>query len=383
MIIHRMEQLAQKTLLEIPGTSVTLDSLFSGGRDTRSRGARDLRAHIVSQSGVPRWVLPENTRGAVTVLRSWKPYKLKSRLQWSTIIGASRLNAVGSLPGIARATLRYDSSYWCAHVPAFSDSWEVLAYIGNIFPTRKALIFFVDESARVRAVAKVPIYPAAKAAILNEVSMLTKLRDRLPVPGVLFSDEEQGIAAQSWMEGVNIPRRFGREHLDLLTRFGSEISHVRLSDWREEFEERTALLQFVDSSLLKRALVLLEVRDDLKTCVEHGDFVPWNFRRLADGRLTLIDWEWAVENGLPWQDVCRYFYLQDFLFREGRNVWNMLTMNPLLSEYRRRFELSYEAVRRLTIRYLLRYLCDEYAEGNLDRVAYAAHKVSEVLDSPK
>jgi hypothetical protein len=257
----------------------------------------------------------------------------------------------------------------------------MVAYIGNIFPTRKALIFFVDANANVQAVTKVPIYPAAKAAILNEAKILTKLQERLALPKVLFSDEEQGIAAQSWMQGANVSRRFGEEHLEVLSELASETAHVRLSDCREELEERVARLTGVDSELFKRALSLLEAPDEMSACIEHGDFAPWNFRRLADGPLTLIDWEWAVEKGFPWQDVCRYFYLQDFLFREGADVWKILRTNPLLKEYCRRFELPGAAVRGLTIRYLVRYLCEEHAEGNHDRVDYATHKIREVLDS--
>lgn len=382
MTIHSIERATAKPGVAIPGTGVTLDSLFSGKTSGQPPGAtRELRVQIISQGGIPRWVLPANTQRAVTVLRSWKPYKVKSRLKWSAIVGACRLNALSALPGITREIAHYDPSYWGRFLPGFRDSWEMVAYIGNIFPTRKALIFFVDENASVQAVAKVPIYPAAKSAILNEAKILTKLEHRLVVPRVLFSDEEQGIAAQSWMEGANVSRKLGEEHLEVLSAFASETAWVRLSDTRGELEDQVALLRGVDSELLKRALLLLETPEEMRACVEHGDFAPWNFRRLADGQLTLIDWEWAVEDGFPWQDVCRYFYLQDFLFREGSNVWKVLRTNPLLQEYCRRYELSTEAVVGLTVRYLVRYLCEEHAEGNHDRVEYATRKIREILDS--
>ena len=380
MIANITESQNQEHGVKIPGTGVTLDSIFSGHLPG---GTAARRVQIISQGGVPRWVLPENTRRAVTVLKSWRPYKATSRLQWNAIVASCRLNALTALPRVTRETLNCDSSYWRRHLPGFSDAWEMVAYVGNPFPTRKALLFFVDEQAKVRGVAKVPIYAAAKMAILNEARILAKLWDRLPLPQVIFCDEEQGIAAQSWIEGVNISRRFSEEHLELLTGFASENGRVRLSDCRQELEERFAPLGCIDSELLKRALSLLEVRDELRSCVEHGDFVPWNLRRLADGRLTLIDWEWAVEAGFPWQDVCRYFYLQDFLFREAADVWKTMMSHPLLEQYRREFGLSYEAVRGLTIRYLLRYLREEHAEGNQDRVEYAAKKIREVVDSGK
>lgn len=367
--------------LEIPGTGVTLDSIFSGASSGRSPAeAPEVRVQVISQGGVPRWVLPEDTRNVVTVLKSWKPYKATSRLQWKAIIAASKMNALAALPGVAQETVRCDLSYWRRCFPWFSDSWSMVAYIGNPFPTRKAVLFFVNGAAKVRAVAKVPIYPAAREAILNEARILTRLRNRLPLPEVLFMDSEEGIAAQSWMEGVNVSRKFGEEQLALLNCFASEEGRVRLSDCRAGLEARVAQVDGVDPGLLQRALSFLDVRDELRACVEHGDFVPWNLRRLADGRLTLLDWEWAVEEGYPWQDVCRYFYLQDYLFRESADVWEMLVTNPLLAEYRRDFGLSSEAVRGLTLRYLLRYMCDEHAEGNRDRVQYAARRIQEIVN---
>lgn len=368
---------------ENSGPELALGRIFSGGDAREGQAeAAEVRVRIISHAGVPRWVLPEQTRRAVTVLRSWKPYKVTSRLKWGAVVAACRMNAGALLPGLTQAALRCDLSYWREQIPEFSGSWAIVAYIGNASPTRKALLFFVDANASVRAVAKVPITGAAKAAILNEARVLKKLQRRFPVPEVLFFDEREGIAAQSWIEGTNVARKFGAEELDLLTAFGSDGARVRLSNCYAGLQERIASLRSpVDSTLLKRALLLLEPKDELRACLEHGDFAPWNLRRLVDGRLSLIDWEWAVEEGFPWQDVCRYFYMQDYLFRERADVWKSLMTNPLLGEYRRRFDLSVDAVRGLTARYLLRFLCDEDAEGNREPVEYAARKLEEMVEA--
>lgn len=382
MTIHAEQQLEERKA-PIPGTDVSLESIFSGHPATgRTSHLSGLPVHIISHGGVPRWVLPGDTRRALSVLRSWKPYKVTSRAQWGAIVGACRLNALSMLPGVTRETLRCDLSYWRLELSGFSDSWSIVAYIGNPSPTRKTLMFFTDERGKVQAVGKVPIRAEAKAAILNEARVLRKVRDRFPVAEVLFSDEVQGIAAQTWMKGDNVPLEFSAERLDLLTSFGNGNGSVRLSDCREELESQATSLDLpIGPSVLRRALAMLNVRDELRTCLEHGDFVPWNMRRLKDGRLTLIDWEWAVEDGFPWQDVCHYFYLQDYLFQKRADVWRILTTHPLLNEYRRRFGLSPEAVRGLTIRYLLRYMCAEYAEGDADKVEFAARKIKELVEA--
>ena len=382
MTIHAEQQLEESKAI-IPGADVSLESIFSGhpanGRSARSS---ELPVHIISHGGVPRWVLPDDTRRALSVLESWKPYRVTSRLQWSAIVGACRLKALSMLPGVTRETLRCDLSYWHAGIPGFSDSWSIVAYIGNPSPTRTALMFFADALGEVRAVGKVPIKGEARTAILNEASVLRNVHSRFPVAEVLFLDEEQGIAAQSWMEGDNVPLEFTAERLELLMSFRSESGLVRLSGCRDQLERQTASLDLpIEPLVQQRALDLLDVRDELRTCLEHGDFVPWNMRRLKDGRLTLIDWEWAVEEGFPWQDICHYFYLQDYLFQKAANVWEILTTHPLLSEYRRRFGLSPEAVRGLTVRYLLRYICVEYAEGDGDKVEFAARKIKEVVEA--
>lgn len=365
----------------IPGTHLSVDSIFSGlSGSTQGSEATRLPVRIISQFGAPRWILPADARRAIPVLQSWRPYSVKSRMKWGAIVGACRLRALHVLPGVRYDDLSCDLSYWGKQLQGYSHSWAMTAYIGNPSPTRKVLLFFIDEAARVRAVVKVPLCPAAKAAILNEVQVLNRIRGELSLPQVLFSDSAEGIAGQSWVEGKNIPRAFGREHLELLMRLVCERPCARLTERREQLETRIgSLSSLVDSSLVHRALSLLDIEIETMECVEHGDFTPWNMRRMNNGKLALIDWEWSVEAGYPWQDVCRYFYLQAYLFRDSGNVWNCMMRHPLLAEYRRRLDLSSESVRGLTACFLLRLLCGSQEEGDLGKVAFATAKIQELL----
>lgn len=357
-----------------------LPSIFSG--QATIVAPTPLNVRVISKNGCPKWILPEDAQRAMPVLNSWRPYGAASRLKWSVIRLACRLNAISMLPGVRSETLQCDLAYWREWIPDLSDGWCITGYIGSQSPTQKALLFLIGRDGQVRAVAKVPLTPQAASAVLNEASILEKLDDVLPAPRIIFRDAQHGIAAQTWIGGANVARKFSEEHLRLLANFASQGVPVRLSDFLAEITKHLpAISPALDPALLADALSLLDQSAPLESCIVHGDFTPWNLRRLSDGRLTLIDWEWARENGLPWQDVCRYFYLQDYLFRESANVWQNLIKEPLLAEYRCCYRLSIEATRGLTLYYLLNFLYEE--QGDRSRVEYAAHKIREVMGTDR
>jgi hypothetical protein len=343
---------------------------FAGGQQARATDTRWV--NIISSGGAPRWIIPGVGSKALPVLSSWKPYSAKSRLQWNIILAACRLNSLSRLPGVAHISVKHDLSYWHQWLNGFSDSWNMVVYVGNPSPTRKAIVFFVDETATVTAVARIPIKAAGKEAILNEANVLRRLQTKLPVPRVLFADEERGIAAQSWVAGKQVSRKFTEKHLALLTQLANPGVTVRLMDQRDPLEALAKSLNLpIEASLLEKSLSALELKDELPSFIEHRDFAPWNIKLLPDGNLTLIDWEWAIEESLPWQDICRYFYIQGYLFNKSEYIWGILTSNPRLQAYKRRFGLSSEAIHGLTVHYLLRALCEDWADGH-DRAAYSA-----------
>lgn len=366
----------------LPGTDLSLGAILSGAAgSTQIAEIASVPIHVISQFGAPRWVLPAELQLAIPVIRSWRPYSVKSRMKWSVIVGACRFRALNRLPGVTCLELRCDMSYWRQHIPDYSDSWVVIAYIGNPSSTRKALLFFNDRNAQVRAVVKVPLCTGAKAAIINEAQVLKAIQNRLAVPEMLFSDDHEGIAGQSWVEGKSVSRQFREEHVELLLQLASDGSRMRLTNCRERLRDRIAsLATFSGSSVLIRAMALLDIENDIPECIEHGDFMPWNLRRMDDGRLTAIDWEWSKVAGFPWQDICRYFYLQAYLFRERADIWNRIITHPLLGEYRRRLNLSTEIVRALTAYFLLNFACDAHEEGDPGKVGFAVAKIQELLN---
>ena len=324
--------------------------------------------------GIPRKALP--------VLRSWRPFKLQSRLKWSLVKSACSMNALSRLPGITCETASLNASYWHKWLPGFSQDWTAVIHVGNPSYTRKAILFFVDEDASVKAVAKIPLTSEAGKAILNEATVLQHLHSTRDLPKTLFQDSQHGIAAQTWLEGKAVSRAFGQAHVELLSHLAQEDETIRLCDHRTEIAANFEKLDLpFKRSRLSQALDLLNFEQQLQAFVEHRDFAPWNLKRLRDGSLTLLDWEWAVEKSLPWQDICRFFYIQDFLFQGPGKVWETLTGHPLLQTYLRRFDIPLVALPGLTMHYLLRVLCMDSTSSDPRSTEYTMRQIEMLLNA--
>ena len=363
-------------------TPIILDLAFPPGTAPfGASGKRDWKVSVIAQGDEPRWIILGDTRKALPVLASWWPFKLSSRAQWSGVLLASFLNLLSRLPGIGSETFTIDAWYWRESLPDFSEGWTAVFHVGNQSHTRKAILFFVGQDGKVKAVAKVPLTAAAGSAILNEAAILRDMESVEGLPRVLFQDNDRGVAAQTWLEGKAVSRQFTPEHIRLLSSLANAGSTVRVSDFRAEIAASLDALDLpFDRSSLIPALDFLDYDQVLPAFVEHRDFAPWNLKRLPNGHLTLLDWEWAVEKSLPLQDICRFFYIQDALFFGPGKVWETLTSNPLIQEYMRRFEIPPAALPALTMYYLLRVLAMDSQNRNLTLTAYTLQQIESLLD---
>ncbi len=335
---------------------------------------------ILHQGAQPRWILIGDTRSALPVLGSWQPFKWLSRLQWRLILLACRTRLLGRLPKVVQETRALDVSQWRRWLPELQDSWTTVIHIGHPSVTRKAILFFVDQASTVRAVVKVPLTEAAREAVINEADVLRHLQGRSAVPEMLFTDHEQGIAGQSWMDGDPIGRSLTQKHLELLLILAESRTTVCLRDQRAEIAAAVKNANLpIEAAMLDQAFALLDNPEPLPVCIEHRDFAPWNLKRLPNGHLTLIDWEWATMQGLPWQDVCHFFYIQDSHFHGPGKVWEQMTQHPVCQNYVQKLGLSRNAVAGLTAYYLLHTLCLDRDSGTADSIAYATKQLRALI----
>jgi hypothetical protein len=319
---------------------------------------------------------------ALSVLSSWRPWNLRSRLQWRAILTAASARALAWLPGLEHRTARIDTTYWRSNLSQFPENWNAVIHVGNRSHTRKAIVFFFDRNGPVEAVAKVPLVPGADRAILNEAAILSRLKRFEFAPRVRFEDPLRGVAIQSWLNGKPVARGFTNSHFDLLCTLTNENQTTRISDRQQAIADSLDQIDLpFPRALLSKAIDFLGYDEPLQEFIEHRDFAPWNLKWLLQGGLGLLDWEWSVAQALPWQDVCRFFFLDDALFHGSGNVWDKMTRSPLLLQYRRRFGIRDAALPGLTMHYLLRVLCADWQSGNAHLARHAFNQIQSLCES--
>jgi hypothetical protein len=263
-----------------------------------------------------RWLLPANGEAIDSVLARWTPYRMTSRIAWATVRAASGIGAIAGLPGVAVVEVER---------PRRVD-WQVLGwrwegtpipviYVGTPGPRRKAVLHLMERAtARCRAVVKVPLTADAKLALLHEAVVLAELEEERQesAPRLLEVDRARGVVTQTFVEGRPGSRKLDAEHWRLLRSLilTGESTSLRAHAERWELE---AIGQRVPENV-EIALDALADTELLPACWQHGDFTPWNIRRMADGRLVLLDWEEARRGGLPLCDAFHFLHVQDFLF---------------------------------------------------------------------
>lgn len=342
----------------------------------------DCSVHVIPQKDEPRWIIIGSPRKALPVLRSWAPWKTASRIRWNAVRLSAALNTLSAMPRVANSSERVDLSYWRSRFDRFPAEWNAVIHVGNPSHTRKAILFLIDKGERVVCAGKIPISPQSAEAILHEGAMLELLAGSAYLPDVLFVDRVRGVVAQSWLEGSPVSRGFTQAHLDLVSSLATSGRSVRVSDSLAQMSIDLEDVDFpFDRSVVARALEMLGNDFPLNPFVVHGDFAPWNLKWIRPGRLGLLDWEWAVPHGLPWQDICRFFYLDDAHFRGSGKVWAEINGNELLQRYLRTFDIPGRAIAPLTMRYLLGELLMEWKAGNQWLADYAYRQIVELIEA--
>jgi hypothetical protein len=334
-----------------------------------------------------RWIVPTPSRDCGQIFSSWRPYDLRSRLKWSVVELASWTGLLGHLPGVRRA--HFPSALFLRRLEQFGlgPGLTPVVQVGNPSSTRKLIVFLLRGSA-VQAILKIPLTQEARVSVANEAAALEQIRAHqarqqqeppFQTPQKIFHDNASGWLAQTWVDGAPSPRTFAVEHAECLLRLvlpektasltqaidRLTAKHADISRGGVDPAVREGLMRAADSSQLPQ------------TCV-HGDFVPWNIK-IEHRQLRIFDWESARFDGAPLQDICHFFYKQDYLFHDVGDLPATLLDHPHVAHYSRALSLSPSICLRLALYYLLEMYCFHFQHGEDALYGYDLVQMRRVL----
>ena len=174
----------------------------------------------VPGNAMARWLLPAKSPEIGMVLASWSPYRKWSRVGWTAVCAANRLGRTADIPGVSVIEVEgtrgadWESLGWRGSEPPVT-----VIYLGTPGPLRKSVVHLVDRaSGRCKAVVKVPLTEAAKAAVLHEAEVLQALaNERYEFsPRLLHVDWGRAITTQTFVEGSPGARKLTPECWQLL-----------------------------------------------------------------------------------------------------------------------------------------------------------------------
>lgn len=177
------------------------------------------------------------------------------------------------------------------------------AIVGTPGPYQSILVRLADPaSGRIVAIAKVAASTtaSARARVQNEVDAMHDPVVRNLVPEVLAETQVDGHACFIMRRALGRPLGAGvgdfRSAHSLLNSLGVGGRRVPAAGhpW----------LQVVASRFTR--VPLNRLPREVGVVRTHGDYAPWNVLRSRDGRLTVIDWEASVAEGVPGVDAAYY-----------------------------------------------------------------------------
>jgi hypothetical protein len=301
------------------------------------------RFWIVPGRNGPRWLIPQEKKYGVSVFQQWRPCNFTSRIKWKILYVAYCTGRLSLIPEVESIGIARDSKNVWNHFDWDSESVPIpIIYFGTPCSTHKAVAILVDSiKLQPCLIGKVPLSDLAAESIKREYSILCYLKQNNPgvAPTPFFLDNESGIAVQEAIIGSPVSRTFSGLHWNFLEQLAFSNSATNVI----EQSQRLLNLMSETNELNSKTKILLELL--LKDCRDstslpqifvHGDFAPWNIKKIENGSLMALDWEMGGPNGLPTYDFFYFFLIQSYLFNDKFNVNRIF---KLLPAYKKKYPL--------------------------------------------
>jgi len=293
------------------------------------------RFWLIPGKNGPRWLIPQEKKYGLLVFQQWSPYDLASIVKWKILYAVYSAGQFGMLPGVRALGISGSSKNEWQHIGWKKETKPVpIIYFGTPCKTRKLVTLLIDsKTSKPNMVAKFPLSKPASEIIKHEFRILCDLQQKKInlTPRPLFFDNEAGIASQEAISG----RPTGRRYTILHHKF---LESLRLSNNTISLDEKSLQLkkELISIPILRPSLKLL-LNGLLNNCTDstqflpvyvHGDFTPWNIKKIEDGSLMALDWEMGDPNGLPVYDFFYFFLIQSYLFNDKFNSNRIFKLLP-------------------------------------------------------
>ncbi|HVC44314.1 MAG TPA: hypothetical protein VND20_05810 [Candidatus Binataceae bacterium] len=192
---------------------------------------------------------------------------------------------------------------------------------GTPGPHCKTVIQVLTRQGEVLGYAKVAANPATGALVRNEVATIQRLGELgqrvFDVPRLLTAGQWNGypfsLQSAPAIRAEAAPDRCAAEYLEIICQLSGIDSARGALDQSSFWRGLTGRIRAVRHPYFRRVLdhaaAWLAERMGQQTIVchlSHGDFAPWNVRRL-DGKLYVFDWEYASRETPAGWDLCHFF----------------------------------------------------------------------------
>jgi len=264
---------------------------------------------VLPSRKAPRWLLPlGNSRATLRGFQIYTPWAPVARMLKAMACTAIRAgwNGCGCHRLLVASRERLPLERLVAEVtgeraPAFALS------LGTPWRYRKLTVQAMRPSGTILGYIKLPLSEAAIGRLRHEATVLDRLSKwpelRPHIPRVLHAGPwgngyllfqspvvgEPGPCTFSEVHEAFLEKLWGAEHLE---KPGRTLVEEVAARWSEAAPQLSSRWEEMGERVLQRARRELESRT-IPCGISHGDFAPWN-TRLADGQLSLFDWESAT-----------------------------------------------------------------------------------------
>jgi hypothetical protein len=305
-----------------------------------------------------RWIVPEDPRFGIPVLCQWRPYKPWSYIKWKLILLLYSKRLLKKIQGIRTLEFTPDKTHSQDTKPR--QRLVPVIYVGTPGPHQKAVATFVNPVTGIPVnVVKVAFKKSAMENLIREAEMLKKIAE-FNIPGIpkIISIEDNGVkTVQTVIPGCLTSRKLTKAHINWLLKLPRLGSTTTFDEQKQIIQDvltkQQSAFTKMERDSIHKVSGMLQGKSPIPYLIIHGDFAPWNLKRLTNDEITAIDWEDSDLNGLPLSDLSHFFCIQAHLFG-GPNPFKKIRECALVALYIKRMGLDQNNIRQFYTLYLIK-----------------------------